>query len=280
MLRAVTSAFNEDEHLMVEAPTGVGKSLAYLIPAIYWATQNNERVVISTATINLQDQLINKDLPILREALGLPFQAAVLKGRSNYLCPRRLATLRRRGPTSVGELRVLAKILVWLLESDSGDKGEISLRGFDENAVWSRLSAEDEGCSLERCGDPDARRVPVLQGPASGGSGACLVVNHALLLSDVQIGSRVLPEYRYLIVDEAHHLEEATTNGLSFQINQSTLQRRLDDLGTPRSGHAGRRDPRARAAVCRGKYFTADRRLRADGERRAAAMGQPRRTVF
>ncbi|NLX08096.1 MAG: DEAD/DEAH box helicase, partial [Chloroflexi bacterium] len=123
MLRAVGNAFNTGEHLMVEAPTGVGKSLAYLIPAIDWATQNNERVVISTATINLQDQLIDKDLPILSEALGVECRAAVVKGRGNYLCPRRLATLRRRRPTSVGELRVLAKILVWLLESDSGDKG-------------------------------------------------------------------------------------------------------------------------------------------------------------
>ncbi len=254
MLRAVTSAFNANEHLMVEAPTGVGKSLAYLIPAIYWATLNNERVVISTATINLQDQLVNKDLPILRETLGLPFQAAVLKGRSNYLCPRRLATLRRRGPTSVGELRVLAKILVWLLESDSGDKGEITLRGFDENAVWSRLSAEDEGCTLERCDSQMHGACPFYKARRQAEAAHVVVVNHALLLADVQIGSRALPEYRYLVIDEAHHLEEATTNGLSFQINQSALQRRLDDLGTPRSGMLGDVIRGTRGSVP-GKYF-------------------------
>jgi ATP-dependent DNA helicase DinG len=239
MLRAVADAFNSGEHLMIEAPTGVGKGLAYLIPAIYWATFNNERVIVSTATITLQDQLINKDLPVLHEALGIPFKAAVLKGRSNYLCPRRLATLRRRGPTSVGEMRVLAKILVWLLESDSGDKGEISLRGFDENVVWSRLSAEDEGCTLERCGDQMHGACPFYKARREAESAHIVVVNHALLLADVQIGSRALPEYHYLIIDEAHHLEEATTNGLSFQLNQSTLQRRLDDLGTPRSGLLG-----------------------------------------
>lgn len=239
MLRAVADAFNSEEHLMIEAPTGVGKSLAYLIPAIYWAIANNERVIVSTATINLQDQLINKDLPLLHEVLGIPFTAAVLKGRSNYLCPRRLATLRRRGPTSPGELRVLAKILVWLLESDSGDKGEISLRGFDENVVWSRLSAEDEGCTLERCGDQMHGACPFYKARREAESAHVVVVNHALLLADVQIGSRALPEYHYLIIDEAHHLEEATTNGLSFQINQSTLQRQLDDLGTPRSGMLG-----------------------------------------
>lgn len=239
MLRLVGEAFNAGHHLMVEAPTGVGKSLAYLIPAVHWAVQNNERVVISTATINLQDQLIQKDLPTLSAALGVAFEAAVAKGRSNYLCPRRLTTLRRRRPTSVGELRVLAKILVWLLESDTGDKGEISLRGFEENAIWSRLSAEDEGCTLERCGDQMHGACPFYKARRKAEAAHVLVVNHALLLADVQIGSRVLPEYRYLIVDEAHHLEDATTRGLSFQTNQAAFQRRLADLGGMRSGLLG-----------------------------------------
>jgi DNA polymerase-3 subunit epsilon/ATP-dependent DNA helicase DinG len=239
MLRAVATTFNQGGHLMIEAPTGVGKSLAYLIPALYWATTNNERVVISTATINLQDQLINKDLPLVGQALGIPFRAAVLKGRGNYLCPRRLATLRRRGPTSVGEVRVLAKILVWLLDTESGDKGEISLRGFEENVVWSRLSAEDEGCTMERCSEQMGGACPIYKARRAAEAAHVLVVNHALLLADVQIGSRVLPEYYYLVIDEAHHLEDATTNGLSFQVNQTTLQRRLDDLGSARAGLLG-----------------------------------------
>jgi len=239
MLRGVAEAFNDNQHTMIEAPTGVGKSWAYLIPALYWAVQNNERVVISTATINLQDQLIDKDLPLLRDALGVDFRAAVVKGRSNYLCPRRLMTLRRRGPTSVAELRVLSKILVWLLESDSGDKGEISLRGFEENAIWSRLSAADEGCTLDRCDGQMHGACPFYKARREAESAHILIVNHALLLSDVQVGSRVLPEYNYLIVDEAHHLEEATTNGLSFQVSQATLQRQLEDLGSPNTGLLG-----------------------------------------
>ncbi len=129
MLRHVAQAFNSGQHVMIEAPTGVGKSLAYLLPAITFATQNNDRVVISTNTINLQEQLINKDIPLLQTTLGIPFRAAVLKGRSNYLCPRRLAALRRRGPTSSEEMHVLAKLLVWLTMSKSGDRGEITLRG-------------------------------------------------------------------------------------------------------------------------------------------------------
>ncbi|NLX11920.1 MAG: DEAD/DEAH box helicase [Chloroflexi bacterium] len=239
MLRAVATAFSQGDHLMVEAPTGVGKSLAYLIPAVYWAVQNGERVVISTATLNLQDQLIQYDLPVLARALRVPFRAAVVKGRSHYLCPRRLATLRRRKPTAVGELRVLAKILVWLLESTTGEKSEISLRGFEENVAWARLSAEDEGCTLDRCRTQMRGACPFYKARLEADSAHVLIVNHALLLSDVSMGSRVLPEYNYLIVDEAHHLEEATTNGLSFQINRITFQRQLSDLGDARRGLLG-----------------------------------------
>jgi ATP-dependent DNA helicase DinG len=94
MLRCVAESLSDSKHMLVEAGTGTGKSLAYLIPAAYWAVQNNTRVVVSTNTINLQDQLINKDIPDLRQALKLPLRAAVLKGRSNYLCPRRLAAMR------------------------------------------------------------------------------------------------------------------------------------------------------------------------------------------
>ena len=117
MLRVVTQALSEGRHLMVEASTGVGKSIAYLLPSAVWALQNNTRVVISTNTINLQDQLIKKDIPDLRTVLNVDIQAAVLKGRSNYLCPRRLENLRHRGPGSAEEMRILAKIMVWMQSS-------------------------------------------------------------------------------------------------------------------------------------------------------------------
>src|SRR3990172_7815408 len=118
MLRAVARAFSEGRHLMVEAGTGTGKSVAYLIPAAQWALQNGERVVVSTNTLNLQDQLINKDVPDLQQALGLDFRATVLKGRSNYLCPRRLENMRKHHPKNADEMRLLAKVLVWLNQTD------------------------------------------------------------------------------------------------------------------------------------------------------------------
>jgi ATP-dependent DNA helicase DinG len=145
MLKRVTNALSYGNHLMVEAGTGVGKSFAYLVPAAYFSTQNNTRVVVSTNTINLQDQLIKKDLPNLKAALNLgELRTAVMKGRSNYLCPRRLDFMRTHGPKDANEMRVLAKILVWTLENSSGDRNEINLTGPTERDAWMRLSAEDD----------------------------------------------------------------------------------------------------------------------------------------
>lgn len=239
MLRAVSEALSDGRHLLVEASTGVGKSFAYVIPAAVWAIKNNTRVVISTNTINLQDQLINKDIPSVREALNLPLQAAVLKGRSNYLCPRRLEALRRKGPENGEELRVIAKVLVWLRQTSSGDRSEINLNGPVEREIWSRFSAEDEGCTSDTCVQRTGGACPFYQARQAAQNAHLLIVNHALLLADVATGNRVLPEFDYLIVDEAHHLEEATTNALGFRVNQYEIDRLLRTLGGPKSGVLG-----------------------------------------
>ena len=239
MTRLVTDAFDQSKHIMIEAGTGTGKSLAYLLPSILWATANQERVVVSTNTLNLQDQLMFKDIPALAEAIDVQFKASVLKGRGNYLCPRRLIATRRRHPTHVDELRTLAKILVWLLESTSGDKGEITLRGPVENNMWQRMSAEDEGCSMDRCRTVMGGICPFYKARKAAESAHVLVVNHALLLSDAMSENRVLPDYRYLVLDEAHHLEEASTNSMSFRVDESSLNRRLADLGGLKRGLLG-----------------------------------------
>lgn len=239
MLKRVTEALNNNTHLMIEAPTGTGKSLAYLIPAIYWSTYNESRVVVSTATLALQDQLMEQDLPLLKEALGVNFEAAVAKGRSNYLCPRQLEAQRRRHPRSVDELRVMAKVLVWLQGSLSGDKAEINLRGFAEDMAWLKLSAQDEGCNLHRCDKQMNGACPFFKARRKAESAHIVVANHALLLSDVQKGSRVLPEYSHVIIDEGHHLEDATTRGLQVRLDQSTIKRRFSDLGSTSSGMFG-----------------------------------------
>lgn len=239
MLRAVARALNEQQHLLVEAGTGTGKSLAYLLPAIAFAHQNGERVVVSTNTINLQDQLINKDIPDLRAALGLNLRAAVLKGRSNYLCPRRLEGMRRRGPQNADEMRVLGKILIWLQQTETGDRAEINLNGPVEREIWNRLSAEDETCTAENCLRRTGGACPFYRARMAAQAAHLLIVNHALLLADVATGNKVLPDYDYLIVDEAHHLEEATTNALSFRVTQFDVERLLRELGGPNAGLLG-----------------------------------------
>ncbi len=240
MLRAVAEAFSQQKHLMVEAGTGTGKSLAYLIPAAAWALQNGERVVISTNTIALQDQLVNKDIPDMIAALDLDINVSVLKGRNNYLCPRRLNLLRKRQPENVDELRVLAKVLVWLQSSDSGDRNEINLNGPIERTVWSRLSAEDEGCKLETCLKRTGGRCPYYRARTAADSAHILIVNHALLLADAAAEGRVLPEYHYLIVDEAHHLESATTDAMSFKLRAPDVTRLVRELGSAEQGLFGR----------------------------------------
>jgi DNA polymerase-3 subunit epsilon/ATP-dependent DNA helicase DinG len=231
MLRAVAQALNQRQHLMVEAPTGVGKSLAYLIPAVRWATLNDERVVVSTNTINLQEQLYHKDLPDLSQVLDFDFRAAVLKGRSHYLCPARLAAARRIGPSSVEEMDVLARVLVWYTRTRDGDGDILFLPTAQDRAIWRNLSAEFDGCDPERCRHFHQGGCFFYRARRAAEAAHLLIVNHALLLADVAVQNRALPEYRFLIVDEAHHLESATTNGLSFRTDRYAIRGLLESVG-------------------------------------------------
>ncbi|MDP2964552.1 MAG: helicase C-terminal domain-containing protein [Pelolinea sp.] len=240
MLQAVAGALSNSQHLMVEAGTGIGKSYAYLVPAALWSTRNNTRVVISTNTLNLQDQLIKKDIPDVKRALGLNLRASVLKGRINYLCPRRLEALRHRKPRDANELRLMAKVLVWLEQGGSGELAEVNLTGPAEKEVWSRLSAQDELCSAEVCLNRMGGVCPYFKARQAALGAHIVVVNHALLLSDVVANHRVLPEYKYLIVDEGHHIEDASTGALSYRVTRVEVERLFDELGGSASGILGR----------------------------------------
>jgi len=239
MIRAVSDALSYGSHLMVEAGTGVGKSFAYLVPSALFALQNNTRVVVSTNTINLQDQLIQRDLPNLSQALNLDFRFSVLKGRSNYLCPRRVENMRHYGPRNADEMRVLAKVMVWQLDNTSGDRSQLNLTGPTEREVWTRMSAEDDACTTETCIKRAGGTCPFHRAKSASQSAHVLVVNHALLLSDVATGSKVLPEYSHLIIDEGHHLESATTNALSFRLSQFDMDRMMKEIGGTNAGVLG-----------------------------------------
>lgn len=233
MVTAVAQSFNDSQHLIVEAGTGTGKSVGYLLPAAFWATQNERRVVVSTATINLQDQLIHKDIPALTRLLPFEIRATVLKGKRNYLCTRLFQEMRHRGPANADEIALFARILVWLPTSKTGDANEISLRTNGERLAWDRLSAENEGCKRDVCTEAQcpmhiARRQAELS--------HILIVNHALLLADVSVENRLLPSFKELVIDEAHHLEAAITDALSFRADKRFIEALLDELAKPRAG--------------------------------------------
>ena len=233
MAEAVAKAFNQGQHLFVEAGTGTGKSIGYLLPAAFWAHLNERRVVVSTNTINLQDQLLNKDLPELQQLLPFELRAAVLKGRRNYLCTRLFQRLRHSGPSNADEMTLYARILIWLIDSETGDTAEMSLRTPGERLAWSRLNAENEACTADKCAQEGC---PLHYARRRAERAHILVVNHALLLADVASENRVLPEYVDLIADEAHHLESAVTNALSFRADKRHLESFLDEVNKPRVG--------------------------------------------
>ncbi len=229
MMQAVGEAFNRAQHLIVEAGTGTGKSLAYLLPAVEWAVMNQQRVVVSTNTINLQEQLATKDIPQLRDAL-YEFRAQALKGRSHYLCRQQFEALRRRGPMNDDEMRVLAKVLLWLPNTLDGDGDALFLPTAGERSVWHTISAGNEACDPDRCAYYASDGCFFYRARAKAESAHLLIVNHALLLADIATQNRVLPEYDLLIVDEAHHLERATTDSLRYTTQWPELVRAFDGL--------------------------------------------------
>ncbi|HMK07656.1 MAG TPA: helicase C-terminal domain-containing protein, partial [Anaerolineales bacterium] len=200
-------------------------------------------------TINLQDQLIRKDIPLLQKLLGAEVRAAVLKGRSNYLCPVRFEALRRLRPRTAEEMRVLAKVLVWLARGGSGERVDLSLGGPGEMMAWSRISAESEECSLDACLERAGGACAFYAARTQAEAAHVLVVNHALLMADIQSGNRVLPDYRHLVIDEGHHLEAAITSGMSVRVNEGDLGRVLRDLVGSPNALLGEASALARRAV-------------------------------
>ena len=231
MLQSVTASIYSGSNLIVEGGTGVGKSMAYLLPAAVFAAAKGQRVVISTNTINLQDQLIQKDIPAVCEALVSSniikedsIHAALLKGKNNYLCLKRWSYLARGEHLSQDEARLLAKTAVWLQNTKSGDKSEITLIGRDTGS-WSKISAADKGwcAGLRENGSCFLKSSREIAEQAH-----IIVVNHALLLADIMHGGSLIPEYQHLIIDEAHNLEDEATSQFGFHITPDQLQESLD----------------------------------------------------
>ncbi|HET7035797.1 MAG TPA: helicase C-terminal domain-containing protein [Thermomicrobiaceae bacterium] len=234
MMGAVAETLNEGGQLLVEAGTGTGKSIAYLLPAILHAVERGEPVVISTNTIALQDQLVRKDLPDLRRALqaiardepGLrqaaEFDAALLKGRTNYLCLRRWFLALREPARTPEEAALFAKVLTWVQQTETGDRAELHLPP-EQQGSWARLAEEEGACVPNRCLFHRRNQCFLFRARHQAESAHVVVVNHALLLSDMLADNRVLPPYRHLIIDEAHNLEEEATRQLGFRLSRGAI---------------------------------------------------------
>jgi len=235
MLLAVAQIQARGGILVVEAGTGTGKSLAYLVPSIARAVRHDERVVVSTNTHTLQEQLMAKDLPGLRAWLPWDFKAVLLKGRSNYVSLRRWRRYLAEPCKDAEELRFKLKILIWLHSTESGDRSELRLHGREE-VLWANIASDPLDCVGIHCTKEDCY---VHRARAEAESADLVVVNHALLLADAEVGGGLLPDFDHLVVDEAHHLEEAATRGLRQEVDGPglyALLERLAKAGTPPSG--------------------------------------------
>jgi predicted DnaQ family exonuclease/DinG family helicase len=215
MLLAVAQIQGRGGILVVEAGTGTGKSLAYLLPSIARAVRHGERVVVSTNTHTLQEQLMGKDLPALRQWLPWDFKACLLKGRSNYVSLRRWRRFLAEPCRDSDELRFKLKILIWLHSTESGDRSELRLHGREE-VMWANIASDPLDCIGIHCTKEDCY---VHRARAEAEASDLVVVNHALLLADAEVGGGLLPDFDHLVVDEAHHLEEAATRGLRHEVD-------------------------------------------------------------
>jgi ATP-dependent DNA helicase DinG len=236
MAEAVAAAFTEGHHLLVEAGTGVGKSFAYLLPAIDFAVKNKKRVVISTHTISLQEQLIEKDIPLIQSVYPDEFTAVLVKGRNNYLCQRRLEQTRSRQGylfEDQKQLESLWTIEEWVQDSiqNRGMGSLAELPSVPDPAVWDKVCAEQGNCLGKKCSfyqgcfwQAAKRRMNL---------GNVLVVNHALFFSDLALrmaGVNYLPKYDLLILDEAHTVEDVAGQHFGLKISEAGLKYNLRAL--------------------------------------------------
>lgn len=240
MAHEVARAFTASEHLIVEAGTGVGKSFAYLIPAISLALKAGEKVVISTNTISLQEQLVTKDIPFLQRVLPRDFDVVLAKGRRNYLSRRRLKNLMNyeRGLFDTQEeVEEVAAIEEWVNLTVDGSRSDLSWH--PQPAVWNKVASDRDDCLGRNCETYDV--CFYFKARREMHNADLLIVNHHLLFSDLAIrkdseeSMSVLPDYDYLIIDEAHHLEATATNHASIDFSNTRVKWLLDSLYNERN---------------------------------------------
>ncbi|HEU4769717.1 MAG TPA: helicase C-terminal domain-containing protein [Pyrinomonadaceae bacterium] len=234
MADAVMRAFEEKRHLIVEAGTGTGKTLAYLVPAIAAALGGNGRVIISTGTKNLQEQLMEKDIPFLQSVLPKHFAATYMKGRSNYVCLNRLGRA-QSAPVLEGldEVDYFEEVTEWSKETDTGDRAELA--NLPESlSFWRHIDARSESCLGQKCPEFDACFITRMRNRAQEAD--IVVVNHHLFFADLSLrnGSygSVLPDYTAVILDEAHLIEDVASEYFGSQVSNYQIEDLVRDIST------------------------------------------------
>ncbi|HZT79641.1 MAG TPA: ATP-dependent DNA helicase [Gemmataceae bacterium] len=237
LAEAVAEAIAGRHHLLAEAPTGVGKSFAYLVPAILAAAADKEcRVVVSTHTISLQEQLVRKDIPFLQEVMPCPFRAALVKGRGNYLSLRRLRVAQQKMGTLLAEetaLRQLQQIGRWSRQTRDGSKSDLPFQPLP--TVWDLVESDSGNCLGRSCTDHEQCFYYKARRQAFGAN--VLIVNHALFFSDLAVrraGGNLLPDYKVVILDEAHTLEDVASEHLGIHLSRGAVEHLLNRLFHPR----------------------------------------------
>lgn len=233
MAQAILEAYDEDCIALIEAGTGTGKSLAYLVPAVYWALKHQEKTVITTHTIALQEQLLHKDIPFLLKAMDVELNACLVKGMGNYLCLRKLQELQDQPLLfSMEETQEVQAIEQWAEKTQEGSRSDISFP--IASATWEKVAAEGETCNHVHC--PHYKNCFFFRARKEAEDSQLLVVNHHLLLADIEKRRRnpgqesILPPYHRLVVDEAHHLEDIALESFAQRFDRIAFLRQLAKL--------------------------------------------------
>ncbi len=228
---SIARAFNEGKIGVFEAGTGTGKSYAYLLPAMLWALHNKDRVVISTGTINLQQQLIEKDIPAAESLIGSPVKTILMKGRQNYVCRRRLAEALADRDLFDDEVAELETIAEWVARSPDGSRSDLSF--MPKEQVWSRICSESDACMGIRCAFHEECFVMRVRKEAA--TSHIIIVNHHLLFADLEVrmggvgydDTAVLPPFHHIIFDEAHGIEDAATSFFSEYFTRFRMHKQV-----------------------------------------------------
>ena len=234
MANRVAEALDKKRHLIVEAGTGTGKTLAYLIPAIAAATKEKKRIVISTGTKNLQEQLMEKDIPFLQKVMPKKFSAAYMKGRGNYACLYRIQKAEHQPILDgVGQIDQFDEVRRWSYDTQTGDRREL-VDLPEDLSFWNRINARGDVCIGQKC--PEFEPCFITRMRARAEEADIVIVNHHLFFADLSVRGnqfgRVIPDYSAVIFDEAHLIEDVASDYFGFQVSSFQLDELVRDTDT------------------------------------------------